>query len=263
MKPSRSNSISRLQLSLVSIMLPLGLSWNNYFHPGVVPYASTYEQAAISGASMAFPMLCLILWLALKGNKKSVGKKFIPNVAKINKSIAGEGKNEKVSSLGNHVALKQMQGFSQDFEVLKKQVQEQNNQIEILPQMIDDKILEAHRTQTQNTQLLVEQKIEKVMPSLKQINPVEGSDNLVAVQTIILKIFGVSHFQELAQFPLVHEFQLNEKQTALLSGKAVKTLRNERNERKGIIYHKDNKRVSYRLGDVLEYMEARRVELFN
>jgi hypothetical protein len=53
---------------------------------------------------------------------------------------------------------------------------------------------------------------------------------------------------------------LNEFEVAKIIGLAVQTLRNWRFIGKGIPYTKAGRSVRYELGDVLEFMKARRVE---
>jgi len=66
-------------------------------------------------------------------------------------------------------------------------------------------------------------------------------------------------FEGLAKLSLVREYKLNEKEASWVSGKAVKTLRNERSQLTGIPYYKvGEKKVVYRLGDVLDYLESRK-----
>jgi len=53
---------------------------------------------------------------------------------------------------------------------------------------------------------------------------------------------------------------LNEKEAAVVVGRAVSTLRNERFLRRGIPYLKVSMRsIRYRTQDVLDFMEARRI----
>ena len=53
---------------------------------------------------------------------------------------------------------------------------------------------------------------------------------------------------------------LNEKETALLTGRALNTLRNERHLRRGIPYLKVGARsIRYKIQDVLTFMESRRI----
>ncbi len=57
---------------------------------------------------------------------------------------------------------------------------------------------------------------------------------------------------------------LNEKETAILTGRAVSTLRNERHLRRGIPYLKVSQRtIRYKLEDVLLFMESRRITFEN
>ena len=54
---------------------------------------------------------------------------------------------------------------------------------------------------------------------------------------------------------------LTEAEVSTMTGIAVSTLRNSRWERKGISYFKVGQRsVRYKLQDVINYMEARRIE---
>ncbi len=57
---------------------------------------------------------------------------------------------------------------------------------------------------------------------------------------------------------------LNERQVAEITGRSVFTLRNDRFKRQGIRYIKINGRqVRYSLKDVVDFMEARKVETEN
>ena len=53
---------------------------------------------------------------------------------------------------------------------------------------------------------------------------------------------------------------LTEKEVAEITGRALSTLRNERFQGKGIPYIKIGKSVRYKYDDVIEFMEARRIE---
>ncbi len=53
---------------------------------------------------------------------------------------------------------------------------------------------------------------------------------------------------------------ISEKEVSEITSRALSTLRNERFLGKGIPYSKIGKSVRYRLDDVIEYMEARRIE---
>jgi len=55
---------------------------------------------------------------------------------------------------------------------------------------------------------------------------------------------------------------LNEKQVASITGRALSTLRNERFLGKGIPYIKIGKSVRYKYDDVIDFMEAGRIETF-
>ena len=52
---------------------------------------------------------------------------------------------------------------------------------------------------------------------------------------------------------------LTEKETAAITRKALSTLRNDRHLRRGIPYIKTGASVRYKLTDVLQYMDSRRV----
>lgn len=52
---------------------------------------------------------------------------------------------------------------------------------------------------------------------------------------------------------------LNEKQVSQITGRAVKTLQNDRWLGRGISYYKLGKSVRYLLDDVIKYMEAKKV----
>ena len=53
---------------------------------------------------------------------------------------------------------------------------------------------------------------------------------------------------------------LTEKQVSTITGRALSTLRNERFLGKGIPYIKIGKSVRYKYNDVIDFMEARRIE---
>jgi predicted DNA-binding transcriptional regulator AlpA len=53
---------------------------------------------------------------------------------------------------------------------------------------------------------------------------------------------------------------LKEKEVSELTGIALSTLRNHRFLCKGLPYHKTGKSIRYSLHDVIEYMEAHKVE---
>jgi predicted DNA-binding transcriptional regulator AlpA len=55
---------------------------------------------------------------------------------------------------------------------------------------------------------------------------------------------------------------IKEKEVSEIISRALSTLRNERFLGKGIPYIKIGKSVRYRLDDVIEYMEERRVKTF-
>ncbi len=56
------------------------------------------------------------------------------------------------------------------------------------------------------------------------------------------------------------EKYITEKEVAEITGRALSTLRNERFLGKGIPYSKIGKSVRYKYEDVIEFMEARRIE---
>ncbi len=53
---------------------------------------------------------------------------------------------------------------------------------------------------------------------------------------------------------------LNEKQVSEMTGRALSTLRNERFIGKGMPYIKIGKSVRYKLTDIIEFMDSRKVE---
>ena len=59
-----------------------------------------------------------------------------------------------------------------------------------------------------------------------------------------------------------HIKYITEKEVSEITGRALSTLRNERFLGKGIPYIKIGKSVRYRLDDVIEYMEERRIVTF-
>ena len=52
---------------------------------------------------------------------------------------------------------------------------------------------------------------------------------------------------------------LNEKQVAIITGRALSTLRNERFLGKGMPYIKIGKSVRYKYDDIIEFMESRKI----
>lgn len=57
------------------------------------------------------------------------------------------------------------------------------------------------------------------------------------------------------------EVWLTEKQVVLLIGLSLSTLQKNRHKRKGIKYAKIGRSVRYALSDVIEYMNAHKIEL--
>jgi predicted DNA-binding transcriptional regulator AlpA len=53
---------------------------------------------------------------------------------------------------------------------------------------------------------------------------------------------------------------LTEKEVAILTGRAVQTLRNDRHRRRGFPYRKIGKSVRYSLQEILAIMESHRIE---
>ncbi len=53
---------------------------------------------------------------------------------------------------------------------------------------------------------------------------------------------------------------LTEKEVAAITGRAVQTLRNDRHKGQGFAYTKFGASIRYRLADILEAMESRRIE---
>ena len=53
---------------------------------------------------------------------------------------------------------------------------------------------------------------------------------------------------------------IDEKEVSEIIGRALSTLRNDRNHSRGIPYVKLGKSVRYCLGDVLQYMELRKIQ---
>jgi hypothetical protein len=53
---------------------------------------------------------------------------------------------------------------------------------------------------------------------------------------------------------------INEHEVARITGRALSTLRNERFNRRGIPYYKVGRSVRYSLGDVIQYMECRKIQ---
>ena len=52
---------------------------------------------------------------------------------------------------------------------------------------------------------------------------------------------------------------LNEKEVAMITGRALQTLRNDRFRGRGIPYVKLERSVRYSLADIIEFMEARKI----
>ena len=57
----------------------------------------------------------------------------------------------------------------------------------------------------------------------------------------------------------VHEKYLTEKQVAEVTGIALSTLRNDRSRKTGIPYSKLGRSVRYKLQDVLDFVEVRKI----
>jgi Helix-turn-helix domain len=53
---------------------------------------------------------------------------------------------------------------------------------------------------------------------------------------------------------------IDEQEVARITGRALSTLRNERFNRRGIPYYKVGRSVRYSLQDVIDFMEAHRVQ---
>lgn len=53
---------------------------------------------------------------------------------------------------------------------------------------------------------------------------------------------------------------LNERQVEAITGRSVFTLRNDRAKNQGIPYVKNSRQVRYSLKDVIQFMEARKVQ---
>ena len=53
---------------------------------------------------------------------------------------------------------------------------------------------------------------------------------------------------------------LNENEVSRITRRALQTLRNDRHRRRGIPYVKVGRSVRYKLDDVYEFMESRRIE---
>ncbi|MBN1932312.1 MAG: helix-turn-helix domain-containing protein [Desulfobacterales bacterium] len=56
---------------------------------------------------------------------------------------------------------------------------------------------------------------------------------------------------------------LTEKEVSDLTGFALSTLRNDRHTHKGMPYIKKGRAVRYHMGDVINYMEARKVQTYD
>jgi len=52
---------------------------------------------------------------------------------------------------------------------------------------------------------------------------------------------------------------IDEREVSRITGRALPTLRNDRFNRRGITYVKLGRSVKYRLADVLEFMESRKI----
>ena len=52
---------------------------------------------------------------------------------------------------------------------------------------------------------------------------------------------------------------INEHEVSAITGRAVQTLRNDRHKRKGLPYCKVGASVRYKLNDVEQFMDARRI----
>ena len=59
------------------------------------------------------------------------------------------------------------------------------------------------------------------------------------------------------------QLYLSEQQTAKMTNRSVSSLQNDRWLNKGIPYHKERKKISYSLSDILAYMELHRIQPTN
>ena len=71
------------------------------------------------------------------------------------------------------------------------------------------------------------------------------------------------NWKALGERSLAREMMLNEKKASAVSGKAVKTLQNERTLMTGIPHIKDGNFVRYRLGDILDYVQDKKQRFGN
>lgn len=53
---------------------------------------------------------------------------------------------------------------------------------------------------------------------------------------------------------------IDEKEVARITGRAIQTLRNDRFHNRGLPYHKFGRQVRYKLEEVLDFLENRRIE---
>jgi hypothetical protein len=53
---------------------------------------------------------------------------------------------------------------------------------------------------------------------------------------------------------------IDEKEVSRITGRAVQTLRNDRFHRRGLAYHKFGRQVRYKLEEVMQTLEAGRIE---
>ena len=56
-----------------------------------------------------------------------------------------------------------------------------------------------------------------------------------------------------------HPRYIGEKEVALITGRALQTLRNDRHRGRGLPYVKMGRSIRYNLADVLNFMEARKI----
>ena len=52
---------------------------------------------------------------------------------------------------------------------------------------------------------------------------------------------------------------ISEKEVTRITGRALPTLRNDRHHRRGLPYYKFGRSVRYKLEDVIDFMEARKI----
>ncbi|OGH00359.1 MAG: hypothetical protein A2600_10520 [Candidatus Lambdaproteobacteria bacterium RIFOXYD1_FULL_56_27] len=97
----------------------------------------------------------------------------------------------------------------------------------------------------------------------KRLDHLESGEKIKQIVVEVLGHFFPNDWKALGERSLAREMMLNEKKASAVSGKAVKTLQNERTLMTGIPYIKDGNLVRYRLGDILDYLQDKKQRFGN